>query len=156
MTTENDLPAGNYLAQVEEWAITESKNKKTLQVNVKFKVAGTHTYYWTGMLEGSDKAKEITVKALRTMGFDSNNESDLLNEDALDKTKELNVKLEYDTWEGKTIPRINWVNEVGTGMRSMEKSDATTRLKQLNLKSFLMAEPAKRKPFTQETSDIPF
>lgn len=151
--TNEDLAQGRYLAQVEEWKIDESKNKKTLQITVKFNVAGSHVYYWTGSLEGSDKAKEITAKALRAMGFTSNNPEDLLLDNALDTQKEVNVTLEYEMYEGKTYPKIKWVNEVSDGMQGMEFESASRRLKSIDLKAFLMAQPSGNNEAGQ---DLPF
>lgn len=151
-----DLTAGSYPAQVKEWFFRETKNQK-MELNVVFNVCGTHSYTWRAYPEATnEKAREILVKSLRTMGFQGSDLSDLATNtvDALDKSKDLTVALDYEEnpENGKVYPRIKWVNEV----TRMESNDALSRLKSLDLKADFMAVKPSVRTEAKTADDLPF
>lgn len=151
----DNLEAGSYTAKVTGWRFTETKTKK-LQLNVDFDVANGHNFTWRAYPESTnEKAKEIMIKALRTMGFQGNAVIDLVeSETALDKNKELNVVIEYEQSDnGKMYGSVKWVNEIN----KMDDVDALTRLKNLDLKADFMAIPPRgARPAETSPDEIPF
>jgi len=130
---EEKIKAGNHIGQVTAWGVLEGKQAP--QVFVKTTIGLT----WFGSL--SERALNITLKSLVTMGFMGDDLSELVKnqENALDKNKDLELVVEYETYNGETRPKIKWVNDLGGGFKNqMDSGTAVKALSGLKVKGDLM------------------
>lgn len=101
-----------YLAKATEWALGET-DKGNEQIAVNFDIltpdAEVSTIVWYGYF--TDKTWERTVESLRHMGWTG---TDLADVNGLD-ANEVELVVEDETYEGKTFPRVRWVNKPGGG-----------------------------------------
>lgn len=130
------ITAGDHVGQVVSWGLLEGK--KAPQVFVKMDIGLT----WFGSL-AEGRAREITLEALVTMGFQGDDLSDLLKypENALDKNRDLRLVVEYEPdGNGEPKPRIRWVNDVNGGKfkNQLGEVDALKALSGLKVKGDLM------------------
>lgn len=110
------IPSGTYEAKVVDYTVGETKNG-TPQVLVMFQTLPTEhqpstTITWYGLLNG-DRAQEITIAALLTMGLKGNDLAPLCGgkqTGVLDFDTVLNIVVEDHTYNGKTTSRVSWVN----------------------------------------------
>lgn len=108
-----ELENGTYKARAAQWDLGLTGTGKE-QVAVMFELldpafAGQRIT-WFGYF--TEKALPITVKALRTMGWQGD---DLLNLQGLDGN-EVELVIANETYEGKTRPKVQFVNAVGGGL----------------------------------------
>lgn len=114
MSSDSNLfPAGRYLARPVLWMLTETKSGAE-QYAVELEVtspdealAGQHLTWFGGF--SSDKATEITVKALRVLGWTG----DDLDAVALATDKDVSITVEHEEYQGKTQVRVRWINPLG-------------------------------------------
>lgn len=110
-TQDNGLPPGKYKARAIDGALGESGEKKTPCVDVMFRIEeGDHAgeeIGWQGWM--TDKAVKTTFRALRNMGWQGDNVTELVGIDQ--NIVELDVQRE--TYEGKTRTKVKWVNRPG-------------------------------------------
>lgn len=107
-----DIKAGKYMAKALQGAFGKSKEKNTPQVGVEFAFntpEGTReTIWWVGFF--TEKAKEKALETLALIGF---NGDDRFGADSFDHNAEVEIVIELETYEGKSRPRVTWVNEPG-------------------------------------------
>lgn len=155
----SNLTAGRHDGKIKYWSFRKSKEKKTLTFSVAFDVGG-ETVYWNAYpASENEKAQEIFVEALRTMGFQGGSMKDLVeDQNALDKEVTYSVVVEFDDNEGKSYPRVKWVNLPGAG----NDEDAMEQMKSLKgLNALFMAKPSRKRETTYDPqnpgpNDIPF
>lgn len=105
-----DLANGRYRARAKEWGLGESSTGKE-QVAVAFEF--TDSEYigqgltWYGYF--TESALDITVRALRTMGWSG---TDLLELSGLD-TNEVELVVENEEYNGRTSAKVQFVNPIG-------------------------------------------
>lgn len=122
---------GTYTAQVVSTALGESKSSRSPQVVVEFEDQATGDRI-VAYLSCKDNAWQYTEQALRTMGWDAaarGYQFEELNEEPSPIAgSTVDIVVEMETYNGRTDPRVRWINEVGSapGMRRMESSEAAT------------------------------
>ncbi len=122
------MPNGTFVANVADFGVSETKAGLP-QISVTFDVNaenGTSRYSWFGSLKAG-KAREITIKALVTLGFTGKNLADLADpaKEAIAIGTEVEVVLAEETYDGTTRTKIQWINKVGGG-GGIAKLDADT------------------------------
>lgn len=136
MIDEQKIKAGDHVGQVQAWGILEGK--KAPQVFVKMSIGLT----WFGSL-AEGRAREITLEALVTMGFQGDELEDLVKDpfNALDKTRDLRLVVEYEADKnGDMKPRIRWVNDLlGPGFKNqLDEGNALKALSNMKVKGDLL------------------
>lgn len=148
------IPAGKYLARPADWGISETKAGDP-QVFVKFEFGGKSLTWFGSLKEG--RAQEITIDSLLALGFRSNDLSELNKETTiLDTTKDVQIVVEHEEYNGKISAKIKWVNPLSVGVKRMDAK------KTKSLKSLSGAVLARRKetgieiPTVDDLEDMPF
>jgi hypothetical protein len=150
----NLLPPGTYLARAVQQEVdgtfvfaqfSESSNGNE-QAQIQFEIAeGEHAgrkLLWWGSF--SDNAFEITMKALRVMGFKGTN---LLELPTQSIEQEVNLVVIHDDYGGTTKAKVQWVNSPnGGGGTKVSKSVDGDKLRMFAAK---MAARAAKFPEVQ-------
>lgn len=138
----SEIQPGKYVAKIVDYGIGTTKaGDPTIVVRFGW---GTSSLIWNGSLK-EGKAQEITIKALLRMGLSDDdkieNLADGIDSKLLDMDRELEIDVQMDTYEGKTRPKIAWINEVGGGKfkHAMNKEEFKAKLGGMNIKSNLKA-----------------
>ncbi len=153
-----DVQPGKYIAKIIDYGIGTTKAGDPTVV-VKFGW-GTYSMIWNGSLKPG-KAQEITIKALLRMGLKDDdkleNLADGTDSGLLDLEKDVELDVQMDTYDGKTRPKIAWINEVGGGKfkNAMAKDEFKTKLGGLDIRNNLKAIRHEM-GITEGISKIPF
>lgn len=154
------------LARIKEYGISLTQAKLP-QVVVQFEsLEDGKTYTWWGSLKGD--ARQWTLKALLTMGFDGDSLEPLADGmagGAFNHLQEYDIQIETKPDQsGTPRTRVAWINLPGTGAikGKLEAPDAIAALKQLgSLKGDILAvkkgmpqAPAAKS--TVVTDEVPF
>lgn len=107
------IPAGTYRARATEAQLGTTDTGKE-QVAISFQLLtpgfeGQHLPYYGFFTE---KALEVTVKALRACGWAGVDLSDLTGID----TNEVNLVVEHEEYNGVTRAKVRWVNDGSVGL----------------------------------------
>jgi hypothetical protein len=107
--------------RVNNWTAGVSKEKKTPFIRVNLEGGIT----WTGWCS-SDKAKEITIKALHVMGFKGTDLSQIKLADALDTERDVVAVIgEVRKWQDKTYYDASFINRAAKkGFQADEKDNS--------------------------------
>lgn len=184
--TENqsNLPkAGRYKGKLVDYGAKETaKGDPAIVMRFEFADAEGVTHYagWQGSLAaGTDPAKKsprkITFETLEVVGFDFTKNrtlapvADGLASGCLNTTDEYLLTVELDTYEGKTFPRVRYVNPIGGFKGAIGKEVFAQKMQGLALDADLAQFRSERaragaaatqpKPAAQNTpsiDDIPF
>lgn len=159
-----EIKPGKYHAKVVDYGITSSKaGDPMMTVRFAWTDEGVEQQYnWIGSFK-EGKAQEITVKTLIVLGLKSTDKipelADGPSSNALDLTKVVEISIENETYEGKTSPRIKWVNEIGI-RNAMAKDDFKSKIQSLGVKGTFTAlfsgQKVQPKSEKQVIDDIPF
>lgn len=99
-----------YRARAKQWGLGESSTGKE-QVGISFDIttpdADIQTI--TAYLYFTEQTWERTVESLRHCGWTGTDVSDLTGLDA----NEVELVIEDDTYDGKTRPKVKWINRIG-------------------------------------------
>ena len=115
------IPEGKYraLAQSAEFGTNDNGNDFCM---VSFKLTdgeleGEHISAW--LYFSTDKNTERSIESLRYCGctFPGN---DITNTEGLG-SKECEIVVEHETWEGKTRAKVKWINSGGVGVKAEQK-----------------------------------
>lgn len=106
--------------RVISWTAGVSKEKKTPFIRVNFE----GNIQWTGWCS-SDKAKEITIKALEVMGFKGTDLGQIKNENALDTNRDIVAVIgEIRKWNNQTFYDAKFINRAPTkGFKADKKEE---------------------------------
>ena len=101
---------------------------------------------WVGWM--TEKAQERSVKILvEVLGWNGSEAVDaegvFTDPKAFSFGKDVEVVVELETYEGKTYPKIKWVNNLGGG--SQFSGAAPTKIKSLGLKALFLAAKGIKK-----------
>ena len=153
------LKAGDHIGHVIAWGVLEGK--KAPRVFAQMDVGLS----WFGSL-AEGRAREITLEALVTMGFNGDDLSDLVkNPNALDKNKDLRLVVEHEPHyeTGVLQANIKWVNEVSGGFKTqMDEGSALKALGSMKVKGDLIKIRNEKGVTVSETAspadseEIPF
>ena len=106
-----DIPNGKYRAKAKAWLLTEIGERSTPAVSVEFSFLApeyaSEGIAWDGWL--TENAYARTVESLRHCGWEGDDVTDLQGLDA----NEVELVVEAEEYEGKTYPRVKWVNRLG-------------------------------------------
>lgn len=106
-----NIPNGTYRARAKEWILTEIGEKNTPAVSIEFGFSdpslGNATIAWDGWL--TEKAADRTIESLRYCGWEG---LDLTELQGLDRN-EVDLVIEAEEYEGRTYPKVKWVNRAG-------------------------------------------
>lgn len=131
------MEPGKYKAIVKNYGVVTSPNG-TAQVKVVFSFDGGIEYSWYGGL-ASEKQQAITTKNLITLGASASNIDKVelgLKGGVLNTNKEFEIVVKNNTWNGKTTPRIEYINdptEVKQGSNYLQNTGVLGTLKGLAL-----------------------
>lgn len=112
---ENILPNGTYRARATDAQLGETSNKKE-QVAIGFELLQPGfegqfiPYYGTF----GEAALKITIKALRTAGWEGDDLSDLSS--VRNNSREVYLVIEQETYDGVTRSKVKWVNDGAGGL----------------------------------------
>lgn len=122
------ITAGEKIAKATGIRFIENKEKTNLAFQVSFdfkegdKVQRLYWHGWTG-----PNSQPHTIKTLNEVlewnGDDTTmsvlpgdpKEGMLANQDCINRSKEVSIVVEIETYDGKQYPKIKWVNNVGGG-----------------------------------------
>jgi hypothetical protein len=115
------IPVGNYKARGVEAALSTTREGKP-QVAVLIEITeGEHAgerRTWFGHF--TEKTEEKTFEQLRTLGWSTDDLTDLAGIDA----NEVSIKVEHETdQDGQQRDRIRWINRPGAGLAIKERMD---------------------------------
>jgi hypothetical protein len=112
------LPEGTYRAKAIDYAVGEA-GTGTQQIGVACQIvqgpAANQVRTWYGFF--SDDAIEVTIKAMRAMGWATNSLDDL---DEILRGKEFDIVIEHEADKEdprKMRDRIRWINAGGVAMK---------------------------------------
>ena len=146
------IKPGTYPAKPIAHTVSEPKEDRADQIAIKFEFevdGAKKQIIYFGSLH--DNAIKFTLAAIENCGFKYNSLADFLRPDALDYSKEVDIVIENHTYNGKTSPRVQWVNRRGgMELKSMAPEAAKSRLASYDI---LLREHRKSsgKPATNET-----
>lgn len=121
-TNNNLLPVGQYTARPVGWMLTETKSgAEQYAVELELQDGSGQRLTWFGGFS-SDKATEITVKALRTLGW----QGDDLDNVQLNAEADVRIVVEHDEYQGRPQVRVRWINPLG-GLTTRAPLDAGRR-----------------------------
>jgi len=155
------IKPGKYVAKVVDYAfrVTQAgKPEPMIRFAWKDEFNTEYQWNWRGSLN-EGKAREITLKALKTCGFVGDDLSviaDGLSSGALDTTKELQITVALKQGQdGKEYPEISWINEVGGSgfQETLNRGQVAALLRGMNLKAELAS---MKSPVANGVSEIPF
>lgn len=161
-----DITAGKKTAHALATRFIKSE-KGTLGIEVAFGfIEGTtpETLNWVGWL--STAAIENTMKVLTdVLEFNGDDEvvpgTSNLKPDTYNKQKDIELVVEMEEYEGKSRPRIKWVNNPGTGsaFQALTPETVKSELGTIGFKAaFLAAKAGTKKAATQQPANytVPF
>jgi hypothetical protein len=144
------IEPGYYDARLVDYGLTKSKAGLPMAF-LKFEFTDDHgglqsLSYFGSFKEG--KAAEITCEALAVCGWTTNNPADLakgIESGVLKKGAVVSITVEMNTWEGKTSPRIKYINPIGSGgvKNILNPQDAAQAFGGMDLRA--VAQAAKNK-----------
>lgn len=149
------IKPGKYVAKIVDYAFRVTKNgdpEPTVRFRWKDEFNTDLEWNWRGSLK-EGKAREITLKALKTCGFKGDDLSliaDGVATGALDTTKELQITVSLKPGtDGKDYPTIDWINEVGGSgfQETINRGQVAALLKGMNLKAELASIKTTEIPF---------
>lgn len=147
------LADGTYPGKATCWGLSETKNGDP-QMQVEFQLADAdgnpHTLNWFGSF-ANEKAEQITIKALRTMGWTGD---DLVHIDALPNDVQLVVvNEEYPEGSGVWSTKIRWVNAAGGITRPLDEGKAASFAERM--KARIAAFDAKNPALKVQRAEAP-
>lgn len=151
-----DITEGKKKARATSARFIQSE-KGTMGVEVNFVFDG-ETLNWVGWL--SEKAIERTMQTLvETLDFNGDDEvvpgTSNLKTTSFNTTKEVELVVELETYEGKTRPRIKWVNLLGGGFKGLTPETVRGNLQAIGFKARYLAIKSGV-PATDSTDPLPF
>lgn len=161
-----DIQAGDKIGVAVGARFVESK-KGTMGMEVEFNFeepskGSMETLRWTGWLSENaiEKTMETLVDVLEFNGDDSVDENSVLkNPTALNYNKKVKLVVELEDYNGKSYPKIKWVNNVsGSSFVGVEPTIVKSKLDNLGFKAkFLAAKQKSGSVATPvSTEEIPF
>jgi hypothetical protein len=121
-----EINNGTYPAKLKDYGFRTTKQGDPMLVlvfNVEVAPGEFHVLDWTGTFN-IEKAKEFTLKALTTCGFDFNHPQAMTRwadlamgtmSQVLDIEKTLSIVVENKPFEDRMIPTIKWINSGNSG-----------------------------------------
>lgn len=156
-----EVTAGNFDAKIVDYALTLTKGGD-MQLGVMFEfeqegVSKTLSYF--GSFKAG-RAREITLETMEKMGFNGQSLAGLSDGPAsgiLDTDKDYSIKIEMDTYEGKTTPKIRWVNLPNEGgfAKRLTLEEIIEKETGMNLAGDLVAKFGTQTASIKE-NDLPF
>jgi len=138
------IQPGTFDAKLVDYGMNVAKSG-TLMILMKFELQDEQNskIVWQGHLK-QGSAHDITLKSLLVCGLKTNDLEAVAEgpiSGVLDMDKTVSIVVEMEAGEdGKSYPRVKWINEVGgAGFKSqITKSDAIQKMNGMNLKGELM------------------
>lgn len=121
---------GVYRAKPVAHTISEPKEGRDDQLAIRFEFdyeGGRRDLVWFGSLH--ENALKHTLNAIENCGFKYGSLVEFLKPDAIDYTREVDIVVEHNTYNGKTSARVKWINRPGgMELKSMAPEAAKNRL----------------------------
>lgn len=110
------IQPGRYKAKAIDWKLGVTSNGNE-QIGVLFQLDDGQTLTWYGHF--TEKTAERTLESLEHMGWDG---VDITNPVGLDANDvQLVIEHEVSEKDGKTYPKVRWVNRLGGGLGIKEE-----------------------------------
>lgn len=141
-----DVQPGKYVAKVTDYSVATTL-KGDPSIVIRFGFDGDKSLVWNGYL--TEKTQEKTAEVLALLGLKEDDKiQDLIDGPPsclLDLNKEVELVIAMETYEGKTRPRIQYVNQLGgASFRNvMEKDEFKIKIGGMDLKNKIKAARAK-------------
>lgn len=170
------IDQGHYSANIIDYGITSSKAGDPL-VMIAFETLDNqndrYELIWRGSLK-SEKAQQITVKALLCCGMTGNDIQAVADGpagNALDMQAPVSIKVEHELGtDGRPYAKVAWINRKTAQVAKLTKSDAKLKLGALNLKGMFaqsrsemgiqskpeVAMAPQAVPALEDLDDLPF
>lgn len=106
------LANGVYRARAVSWALgltNTNKEQIAIELEILDEEAFGQKITWYGYF--TDKAFDVTLKALRTLGWRGTDLSELTGLDS----NEVHIVVESEEYQGKYYPRVKWINPLNGG-----------------------------------------
>ncbi len=107
------IEAGKHRARAVEWGVGEA-GTGTMQIGVVFELLdqepGTYITYYGYFTDG---ALEFTLKALRAMGWQGSDITELDNNGGGLDQREVQIVVEHEEYQGRIQTKVKWVNSLG-------------------------------------------
>ena len=115
------IDAGKYKARAAKGELSESGTKKTPCIAVEFQLLDTGEFiWWYGYL--TEKTETRTLESLQHAGFAGADIAGDLMAQGLG-SRDVELVIEHETYEGKTRARVQWVNSADGGGGSAMPDD---------------------------------
>lgn len=160
-----DIQAGDKIGVAVGARFVESK-KGTMGMEVEFQFeepskGSKETLRWTGWLSENaiEKTMETLVDVLEFNGDDTVDANSILtNPTALNYNKKVKLVVELEEYNGKSYPKIKWVNNVGgSSFVGVEPTVIKSKLDGLNFKAkFLAAKQKQGVVAAVPSEEVPF
>jgi hypothetical protein len=152
---------GKFNGRAIKWELATATTG-TEYILVKFCLDDGTYVYWRGFM--TDKTWARTVEALKYCGWDGADFGSLFNEEADNGmgTSDVELVLEEEEYEGKTVTKVKWVNALGgapmkvQGAMSGEERRRFIAKMQARLGSTGKVPPTKPTTRPAPDDDIPF
>jgi hypothetical protein len=163
------VPAGDHLAKVIDYAVTETQTGKPMIV-VRFSTDNGEVF-WNGVLQEAPEGKRnFTVEALIVMGMNSIQQLEMLadgpDSNVLNMEEEFSIKVVHEEYNGKIYAKAAFVNKAGGGKfkNAMDRGALKTKLASLSglradfAQAWQEVGPVKASPKKQTVNvdNIPF
>jgi len=122
------IPAATYRAQAIDGHLGFT-SKGNEQVVVRFEIVDgpqkDQSIQWFGFF--TEACFDRTIQSLRHCGWKGDDVSELTGID----TREVDIVVEHDTYQGKVTPKVRWVNQAGggVGMSPVQAADFAASIK---------------------------
>lgn len=150
---------GKYTGRVKDYAlgVTQKGDPKVMIIfTFKDEHGSQQELTWTGFL--SEKAKNITIDTLLNCGMKGEDIGALVAGvecGVLDTSIDVTLVIENEEYQGKTFPRIKWVNRPGgAAFKDKLTSADVKKMPGLNLKADVLAR--RKETGLNEDEKLPF
>lgn len=155
-----EIYAGTFTGRIVDCGIRETKGGEIEPV-IRFKWddadGDSKEWNWRGSLKDG-KAREFTLKTLIACGFTGDDLSVLCDGSAaLNTQKEFSLVIAMDTYNGKTTPKINYINDPDAPSREVNQVDKETvkrKLVSMNIANDLKGLRSGQKKVVEPVAEV--
>jgi len=133
-------PMGVFIAEVLDHGFRESKEKKTLSLQIQFQTEHGTVY---ADLYFTEKTVEKTTEKLRAIGWEGEDFYELRDGQVL-RGKRCQITVKHEVYEGSTRAKVEWINDENYVPGLQHDDEAAVKAKMFNAvaKRIKRTEPA--------------